>query len=342
MALWLGWGLFGAVMANVFSSALALAFFSISAWLLFRKIPVSRHKPVVSAAFLRRRASFSSLLFAGQVISQIGLQIDRALVGILLGTSAVTYYTVPTKITDRIPGMMQIFSTTLYPLSSEAKATNKIDELRHLYHEMIRILLWLTAFIATLLIVLSKNFLALWIGPEMMANSWLVLALLAAGIIWRSAGSVAYQVSTGMGRADVNLIASIWTAICLTVPILFLTPKWGAPGAALGVFAGLLVSNVSYDLFAQRKLLGGKSLRESLVPYLRIVLAVTGTVVASSFLPDTLTGWPGLFVLAGLVSCIYMGFGLATGAIQNRDILFARTKAIGVIKRIGSPRFKGI
>jgi O-antigen/teichoic acid export membrane protein len=238
----------------------------------------------------------------------------------------MTFYTVPTKITERIPGMMSAFTATLYPLSSEAQATGKIDELRHLYHEMIRIQLWASALIAALLIVLSKNFLRLWMGSEFMANSWLVLALLGAATVWQSSGTVAYQVCNGMGRADINLLASVGTAVCLAIPVLILAPHWGPPGIAMGVFIGKSVSNVVYDLFAQRKLLGVKSWGESLLPYVRAVLPVVLTVVGFSLFSVHLNGWVGLSVKAGLVSCLYLGCSLITGAATVRDIKYVSSK----------------
>lgn len=320
LALWWGWGLLGAVLAQVLSSVLGLVLFSIVAWLLLRKFPASKRSSLVSTTFVRRLAGFSSLLFAGQVASNIGLQIDRALVGILLGTSAVAFYMVPTKITDRIPGMMFAFSTALYPLSSEAVATDKVDELRHLYHEMIRILFWISAFAAALLIVLAKDFLMLWMGSEFMVNSWLVLSLLAAGVVWRSSGSVAYQVCNGMGRADINLLMAIGTAVFLVVPVLILVPTLGAPGAALGVFVGLLVSNLACDLFTQRKLLGVKSWRESLTPYVRVIIAESGTILSFHLLSVQVSGWVGLLVKACLVSCLYLGWSLVTRTLAVRDV----------------------
>jgi O-antigen/teichoic acid export membrane protein len=342
LALWLGWGLLGAVMAQVLSSALGLAFFSIVAWRLLRAFRGSGNKSLVSAAFVRRLVSFSSLLFAGQVTSSIGLQIDRTLVGILLGTSAMAYYTVPTKITERIPGMMYVFTTALYPLSSEAVATNKLEELHQLYHEMIRILFWLSAFIAIPLVVLSKEILTLWVGPEFMAKSWLVFALLAAGVVWRSSGSVAYQVCNGMGRADINLIAAIGTAVSMTVPVLLLAPHWGAPGVAFGVFIGLFISNLAYDLFAQIKLLGGKSWRGRLTPYIRIILAEAGTIVSAHFLPGRVSGWFSLVIRVGLISFIFIALSLAVGALRTRDLKFVKAKVLSIVKRASSPILSGI
>ena len=329
LALWRGWGLLGAVLAQVFSSAFGLVLFGVIAWLLLHKSPSSGHRPL-NAAFIKRLTSFSFLLFAGQVTSQIGLQIDRSLVAVLLGTSAMTFYTVPTKITDRIPSMMYVFCTALYPLSSEAVATGKVTELRQLYHKMVRILFWLSAFIATPQIVLSKDLLALWIGQDLMINSWLVLSLLAAGVVWRSPGAVAYQVCNGMGRADVNLIAAIGTAVFLTVPVVILAMVWGATGAASGVFLGLLIANLVYDLFVQRKLLSVTDWRESLTPYFRVIIAQVGTILCYYLLPIQINGWVGLFTKACLVSCLYLAWSLFSGALVVEDIRLIAGKVIRI------------
>ena len=111
-----------------------------------------------------------------------------------------------------------------------------------------------------------------------------------------------------MGRADINLIASIGTAVFLVVPVLILAPLWGAPGVAMGVFIGLFMTNLAYDLFTQRKLLGVKSWGESLMPYVRVVLAEAGTVVFFYLLPCSphrlggafRQGWPGFLPLLGM------------------------------------------
>ncbi len=330
LVLWWGWGLLGAVLAQVFSSALGLVLSTIVAWQLLYRLPGSKRPSLASAAFFRHLAGFSSLLFAGNVAATIGLQIDRTLVGILLGTSAVTYYMVPAKVTDRFPDMMTAFTTTLYPLSAEAQATGQLDELRHLYHEMIRILLWASALVASLFIVLSKDFLMLWMGPEFVTNSWLVLALLAAAVVWQSSGTVAYRVTNGMGRAEVYLIAAIATAVFLAVPVLIMAPLWGAAGAAMGVFVGKFVTNLGYDLYTQRKLLGVERWREILTPYVRAVAAEAGAVVFFLLVPVHLIGWPGLFVEAGLVSCLYLGCSLVTGSLKVRDIEFVVGKVRGL------------
>jgi hypothetical protein len=166
----------------------------------------------------------------------------------------------------------------------------------------------------------------LWMGPEFMVNSWLVLALLGAGAFWQSSGTVAYQVSNGMGRADINLLASIATAVSLAIPVLLLAPHWGPPGIAMGVFIGKFVSNIAYDLFTQRKLLCVKSWAESLMPYVRAILAEAGTIVVFLLLSLHIPGWGGLLVEAALISCLYLGLSLVTRALTVADFKFVAGK----------------
>ncbi|MDD8016699.1 MAG: polysaccharide biosynthesis C-terminal domain-containing protein, partial [Acidobacteriota bacterium] len=163
-------------------------------------------------------------------------------------------------------------------------------------------------------------------------NSWFVLSILAASIIWRSTGSVAYQICNGMGRADINLMASIATAVLMTVPICILAPARGARGVAMGAFIGLLTQNMLFDLYTQRKLLGVKAWGESLSAYARIIAASAAAVLAYELIPLPLGGWAGLFVKACLIECLYFGSSLMTGALSAKDVRFVTNK----IKRMFS------
>ena len=333
-ALWLGWGLLGAVAAQVISSALALFFFFIAYRYILSKIVGSWQKQIINLGFIKRLFSFSALLFAGQLTSNIGLQIDRTLIGITLGTSAMTFYLVPAKLTDKIPEMMSSFSTTLYPLSSEAAVTNRIDDLLRLYHNMVRILFLTSGLLGTVIMVSSKGILMVWMGAEFMSRSWLVLVFLAAGAIWRSSGTVAYQVCNGLGRADINLYGSIGTAVLITVPVILLAPLFGTVGIALGLFLGLLVSNLLYDIYTQRKLLGCKSWKAILLPYGRIFIVEVITFVIINFIQLEVSIWITLPLKIVLTSLLFICMSYMMGALQVKDINFIIDKISILLKRL--------
>ncbi|MBE3086787.1 MAG: oligosaccharide flippase family protein, partial [Bacteroidetes bacterium] len=193
VAIWLKWGLFGAVVAQLLSSLFAVFVFGILAFKLLSNsnsadIHIGPDWPTI-----KNLLKYSSYLFVSQVMSTIGLQLDKTLVGILFGASSVTFYTIPSKIIDQIPGLTGRFTIALYPLSAESNATGRLQELKELYVRMIRSILLLSSFIVTLIVAFSHYILALWVGNDIANKSSLLLSILALSTIWRGTGSVCYQ-----------------------------------------------------------------------------------------------------------------------------------------------------
>jgi O-antigen/teichoic acid export membrane protein len=281
LAVWLGFGLSGTVMAQLISSVLASTCFGVIAWRLLQSLPNFEVGFDVRKSMVRELISFSTLLFVGEIGANIGLRIDRTLIGIFLGTTAVTYYIVPTKITDKIPSFMASFATAFYPLSAEALAQDNLAELKRLYLKAAKSLLWLSILLAVLLAVLSEEFLLLWIGPEFATKSRMVLLLLAAASVWRAPAGLAHQVAIGLGRSDVSMWVGWLTLLSLSVPIVALTPMLGINGASLGMFIGMIPVNVFYDLFVQRRLLHQVDWWVSLSLYVKPILV--GLVIVILF-----------------------------------------------------------
>ncbi len=324
LAIWLGLGLCGAVTAQLLSNSLAVICFAAVASMALRKLPVSGRTLGVDRHIIKRLVSFSSLLFLMRVVSTIGLQVDRTLVGMLLGASAVTFYTVPAEIANRIPGFMASFATTLYPLSAESVATGRLDELRRLYLNVERLLLWVSSFFAVVLIALSHDILALWIGPEMAAKSQWVLVFLAGAAMCRAPGSMAYQVTTGVGRADVPLWAGLISVVVMTLTTLVLVKPFGIIGVAFGVFIAMIPLSVGFDLFTQRRILQQRNWRVSLALYARPALSVIATLgcveLVRASLADLAVEWWILLLKGILVAIVYLMFSVLFGALSLQDI----------------------
>ncbi len=322
-AVWMGWGLVGAVTAQVISSGLSVAAFAVIAWLTWRQLPQSPRRIELDRSLIKRLISFSALLFGGNLASRIGLQIDRTIVAMLLGPSAATYYIVPAKITDQVPGLVGRLTMALYPLSAEGVAANRLSELRGLYVEMVRVLLWLTGFIASLLVILSRDILLVWVGPKMAARSWLILSLLGVSVVWRAPTGIAYSVCNGLGKASFNLIIGIMTLVSVVVPVSILAVKMGPIGAALGNFLGLACSNVIYDILTQRRFIQIRDWRVNLLPYAKVWISVISTTTLGILLPYSLGTWTRVTLGTLLGSLVYLASSLAVGMLRKDDIRFA-------------------
>jgi len=154
-----------------------------------------------------------------------------------------------------IPPIPQAF----YPRFTELVANGEHQELVQVYHRSSQLVTVLAAPVALMLIYFGENLLALWTGNALLANEVApLLALLAAGTLLNGLMHIPYMLQLAHGwssfAARVNLVA-----VAIQVPaILWVTPRYGAIGAA---WVWVLL-NAGYALigiqFMYRRLLPGE------------------------------------------------------------------------------------
>lgn len=251
---------------------------------------------------VRQLFSFSLALFFQQTIARFNQQIDRTVIGLFLGASTLTFYTVPLQISDRIPMLMTSLTTALYPLSSEALGNENLVELQQLYLRAVRLLIWLSAFLATLVVAGAQDLLLLWVGPEFATRSWFVLTMLAIAAVWRTPSTVAYQVYNGLGRADMGIRLALLYCFVLTAAILLLTSRWGINGTATAILVATVPVALYADILTQRTLLAQTDWALSLLPYLRPWLVGSVLVLGLSTVPE-MGSWWNLIMQGTTISC---------------------------------------
>jgi O-antigen/teichoic acid export membrane protein len=318
-ALWLGTGLLGAMWAQVIATLAALVAHSACVTVVLGRLSPLRWERVPRETW-KRLGSFSIVLLAASLASVVGLQLDRVLVGAALGAAAVGYFSIASRLTDALMGLIASLTTALYPLSAEASAAGKLPELKDLYVRTTRLLTWLSALMAALLAVPARDLLTVWMGAEVADRSWSVLALLALSAIWRAPSSVAFRVCNGLGRGDLSFGVAWGTLICVLVFVLLLIPPLGLTGAALGTLLGVIPLNVAYDLVVQRRLLAQNDWRISTSVYAKPLCAVLVCGAASLLVP--LDG--NLAAIAAKVALVVAVFALAVHFLDraaSREIL---------------------
>lgn len=280
-----GYGLTGTVAAQILANVVAGFCLFLISWVHLPCSPsaVTEH----NRTFVRQLFSFSFVLFMQQTLFTIGLQIDRSLIAFLLGPATLTFYQVPAQISDRIPILMASITAALYPLSAEAVSTDQIVELQQLYLHSLKALIWLSACIATLIIVSANELLRLWVGSDIANRSWLVLVILTVAAAWRTPSTVAYQVYNGLGRADIGLQVALFTIGGYVTFIALLTPLYGILGAAVGYLLVTVPVVVYADLLTQQRLLQQRQWRLSLLLYAKPWLVGGLLAVSLALLPAT-------------------------------------------------------
>ena len=294
LALYLGTGLVGAVIGQLISNVLAIILFAAlarqtiySAWDEQDTSPQNTIGNQTLLQMVREVFSFSATLLSHRMLAMFAQQIDRMVAGTMLGASTLTFYSVPLQVSDRFPMLMSALTTALYPLSSEAEGRgDSAETLRQLYYQVTRLLNWLSAWLAALIIASAYSLLYLWIDAEFADTSWQILILLTIAFASRAPSTVAYQVYTGFGRADVGVRLIIINLVCLAIVVPPLTWLWGLLGTAIALVLVEVPCILLNDIWTQYRLLHQRNWSQMLSVYWKPWGTTVILLLGGMLLPD--------------------------------------------------------
>jgi O-antigen/teichoic acid export membrane protein len=165
-------------------------------------------------------------------VGMLTQQADRFLVALLLGTQAVTYYTVSVQVTMPIHGIVAAALQVLFPYLGTRLATTHLG----LYRRPL-----LTAFAFNALFVFSmaiavtffgRAFLARWMGADFAAHSTTCLTICAWSFALLGLNVTAFWALMALGQIRLLSIVNIAVAVAMLGAIAFLAPRFGVNGAA--------------------------------------------------------------------------------------------------------------
>ncbi len=178
--------------------------------------------------------SFGSFSWLQGLSGIVFNQADRFIIGALLGTSAVAYYSVCTQAAQPIHGLIASGLHFLFPHLSARDSSAERTALQPL----VSTAFWLNAVLVLALslpvILLSRPLLELWMGPAFAHHTWLVLALLAVSFGLLGLNVTGHYTLLAFGEVQyltcLNLLAGAITLIAIGA----LIPRFGLAGAAAG------------------------------------------------------------------------------------------------------------
>ena len=231
---------------------------------------------------------FAGGMMATYFLSILLTQIDKVILSKLLTLEAFGYYTLAATLATTIGMLITPITQAFLPRFTELVANGKQQELIQSYHFSSQLVTVLTTPAALILIFYGETLLHLWTGNIALSNEVApLLALLAAGTLLNGLMHIPYMLQLAHGwssfAARVNLVA-----VAVLVPtIMWLTPRFGAIGAA---WVWLLL-NLAYLLvgkyFMYRRLLSDEKWiwywKDTIRPILAASLA---TAVLSLMQPE--------------------------------------------------------
>jgi len=266
----------------------------------------------VSRSSLRRIASYSGTTFLIIVAGRLRFKTDALVIGTFLSATAVTYFTIGSRLVDYASEVVSSLAQIFVPMSSQSQAQGDLNALRKIFVAGNRACAFIIFPITAILTVLGKSVIEAWVGPKYVATSYPVLLVLLYPATLMLAQSASGRTLWGMAKHQTWAWVVMAEGISNLILSIILVRPYGILGDAIGTAIPLTCSMV---LFLPRHLchLLGIKLRTYLYRAFALPIAMCIPLVAALllmqrwFVPHRLSQLLVQLVIAGLV----YGLGLA-------------------------------
>lgn len=335
----MGYGSIAMVSVTTFLSILKLV---VSIYFCLKKLNVKFYFRNFEFKLLKEVSLFTFFIFINQIIDQINWNIDKFLIGRIVGTAGVAVYglasTVNTMYLGFSTSISNIFVTKVNKIIAENQGDNVITEL---FTKIGRVQFIILMLIITGFVFFGDIFMNLWGGPGYEESykiaMWLIIPV-TIPLIQNIGLEVQRAKNKHYARSIVYLFISI-ANIIVSIPLIKL---YGGVGAAIGTALSLILGNGLFMNWYYHTKIGIDikyfwSKIASFVPSL--MLSIVFGVLLTKFLPvTTFLGMILEILVYSIVYCMNMWFlgmndyekGLIKPIISKLDA----TRKIGLYRNI--------
>ncbi len=208
VAVLLGSGLAGAMISVAVAHVAALCFIAASGLRLCRALGIDlRHARPVAVG---RMFAFGWVFTLNSAAGFLLFQIQRLLLGAVLGSAAVSVYQVAMAAPAKLQGAVHAASEVLFPLATGSSVNAR---LRRIYRRAFG----LSAVLALVglggLVTLGRPLFTWWLGASMAASIAPLLPVFAIAYFVLSLAPAPYHVLNGLGRPGVNTLFSVMNVL---------------------------------------------------------------------------------------------------------------------------------
>lgn len=201
--------------------------------LCVRALPSLRTRVGVQLEPVRKLLSFGGWMTVSNVVSPLMTVFDRFIIGALISTEAVAYYTTPYDMVSKMVMVSAALTGVLFPTFAGI-ITQDRERVMRLFGRSVTYV-FLVLFPITLVVVaLAHEGLTLWgVGPEMARESAPVLQILAVGVLINALALVPFTLIQAAGRPDITAKLHLFELPLYLVAIVVFTRRYGIIGSAI-------------------------------------------------------------------------------------------------------------
>ncbi len=278
-----GGGLIMLALVTVMANVLGLVGNYLLAHRIYR--PLHDWPPMIDRARLKQLFGFGIPTFVSTVALRIINQTDLLLIGLLLGVSLVTLYSVSAMLILYSWAFLELIVGTMFPPIQRAAARGEMGQVRWLVLRMARLTAFCGIPVYIGFIIFGHEFIGLWVPTlgSQAADAATVLSVLAAarlvalfseghGHALQSVGIVRTPAALSVAEALLNLTISL---------VLVMVFGWGLVGIATGTLGAIVVMRglvMPLYTFGKLEIMPLQYIRQIFVP---AVLTATSFAAAS-------------------------------------------------------------
>lgn len=240
---------FGSVGMVVISTVLTIVSFLVNMCYSLKKLKMQFCFKKFEISLIKDMWIFTFFIFVSQIVDQINWNVDKFLLGRMIGTSAVAVYGVASQINSMYLQFSTSVSNVFIPAVNTLVAKGKMDkELTNLFTKVGRIQFFIMALILSGFIFIGKPFITHWAGKDYVESYLITLFLIipvTIPLIQNLGIEIQRAKNLHKSRSFVYLFISIIN-IFISIPLI---QQFGPIGAAIGTAIALTLGNIIFMNF---------------------------------------------------------------------------------------------
>ncbi|MEM7734665.1 MAG: flippase [Deinococcota bacterium] len=217
--------------------------------LCLRRLPWSQWRLVPSLVpALFRVGGWMSV---SNILAPIMLSFDRFVLAGLTSLTAVTYYTTPYTVINKMRIVPMALMRALFPaLARQAASAQTKVATRGLYRKSLLSLALVMVPAVSIVMLFAKPGLSWWLGADFADQSFRVAQLLALGVLVHSLGQPSFTLIQALGRPDITAKLHLAEIPLYVVYLPWLIQRFGITGAAAAWLIRVSLSTIVLTFLA--------------------------------------------------------------------------------------------
>ena len=251
--------------------------------------------------------AYSFWIFLSAIVDKINWSVDQTLLGMMVGTVAVSIYSVASTLNTLFINLSTAISSVMLPKMSKMVANKATDdELTGEFIKVGRIQYLLVFLMASGLVLFGKEFIIWWVGKEFIDSYYIALFLilpLVVPLIQNLGISIVQAKNKFKFRAIALFIMALLNILISIVCIKLFGVIGAAVGTALGILLvnGLLMNIYYHKVIHLNMIKFWKNIIKMTIPYIIPI----GLVLVIMYFTN-ITGFLSLIIYGGIYVLLYL------------------------------------